>query len=96
MTSYFAHSENSSGVKHDLITHLRRVAELAGGFAAKFSASSFGYYAGLWHDLGKFTQAFQDYLASPEKHSRTDHSTAGAIHCPLPRSDRILGRMLPN
>ena len=47
--------------------------------------------AGLWHDLGKYSDAFQRYLrtaSSPDPHiadalrgpSRIDHSTAGAQH----------------
>ncbi len=78
--SFYAHSENRLGVKHDLVTHLERVAELASQFAGKFGAADFGYWAGLWHDLGKFHPDFQAYIASPESHRGPDHSSAGAIH----------------
>lgn len=78
--SFFAHSENSSGAKHDLVTHLKSVAELAAKFAGKFGVADFGYWAGLWHDLGKFNPEFQSYIASPEGHRGPDHSSAGAIH----------------
>lgn len=63
MASYFAHSQNSAGIKHDLIDHLKSVAELAGGFADKFGAKDFGYWAGLWHDLGKFHPDFQGVIS---------------------------------
>ena len=76
MTS-FAHSENSAGVAHDLVEHLKSVAQLAGKFAEKFGAADFGYWAGLWHDLGKFHPDFQTYLASPESRRGPDHSSAG-------------------
>ncbi|MFQ5852027.1 MAG: hypothetical protein ACE5JU_15760, partial [Candidatus Binatia bacterium] len=33
---YFAHSENSAGIKHDLVEHLTEVARLAAQFAGKF------------------------------------------------------------
>ena len=57
----YAHSLNSAGQPHDLIEHLKSVAERAAEYAGKFGAADFGYWAGLWHDLGKFHPAFQDY-----------------------------------
>lgn len=44
--------------------------------------------AGLWHDLGKYSAEFQDYLRTvtgedihqAEVRGRVDHSTAGAQH----------------
>ncbi len=53
MTNYFAHSENSAGIKHDLVEHLKSVARRASEFAGKFGAADLGFWAGLWHDLGK-------------------------------------------
>lgn len=80
MASYFAHSENSAGIKHDLVEHLRSTARLAAGFAGKFDAADLGYWAGLWHDLGKFHPDFQSYIATPEGRRGPDHSSAGAVH----------------
>jgi len=37
--TFFAHSENSAGIKHDLVEHLKSVAQLAGKFAEKFGAA---------------------------------------------------------
>lgn len=51
-----------SGRWHDLREHLSDVAELAQTYADKFQAGDLGYYAGLWHDLGKYNPEFQDYL----------------------------------
>ncbi len=62
---FFAHSENSAGQKHNLVTHLKSVAELASKFAGKFGAADFGYWAGLWHDLRKLHPDFQTIIASP-------------------------------
>lgn len=68
--------------------HLRSTAEMASGFARSFGGESQAYVAGLWHDLGKYSDAFQAYLARNADASwadahpdskRVDHSTAGAI-----------------
>ncbi len=79
----FAHSANAQGIRHDLVGHLTEVASLAANFASHLSAREIGYCAGLWHDLGKFRSAFQQYLLdcelSPEPKMRgPDHKAAGA------------------
>lgn len=79
-----AHSANAQGQRHDLVEHLQSVADLACTFAAKFGAGKLGYWAGLWHDIGKVHPAFQQYLfdceRNPEKHRRgPDHKRAGAL-----------------
>ncbi len=87
--------------------HLRRVAggdasmPGARGFAAAFGAADWGELAGLWHDLGKYSDEFQEYLrrqqgieranAHIETPGRVDHSTAGAQHA---ASKGPLGRLL--
>lgn len=75
--------------------HIDLVAERTAAFAealfpqdapeAAAFAREMGRLAGRWHDLGKFTPAFQDYLrkaTEPDSHTsdlgRVDHSTAGA------------------
>lgn len=73
---------------HALIEHLRAVGKFAGEFASVFGCSSWAETAGLWHDLGKYSKAFQDMIRSAsgiDAHietapGRVDHSTAGAIH----------------
>lgn len=78
--------------------HLNKVAYWTAKFAAKMfplghnrdTAYHWGYLTGLWHDLGKFADEWQTYLASKaDPHSteatgtaskKEDHSTAGAIH----------------
>jgi CRISPR-associated endonuclease/helicase Cas3 len=76
--------------EHLLDEHLRGVAVLAADFAADFNSSDWASLAGLWHDLGKYREAFQHYIKKvsgydAEAHiegapGRVDHSTAGAIH----------------
>ncbi len=74
------------GRVHGLEDHLRRTAELAGHFAALFGCGEWGRLAGLWHDLGKYSERFQKYIRSvndPSAHAGKnggDHSTAGALH----------------
>ncbi len=80
----YAHSRNDQGQRHDLVAHLRSVAKLTADFAHSFGAAELGRRVGLWHDLGKFSQAFQDYLRDCDreldrKGRRTDHKAAGAL-----------------
>lgn len=75
---------------HNLADHLAGVAALSTCHARKFGAEDWGHLAGLWHDLGKYRPAFQDYIrtrsgfekenAHIEGTGRVDHSTAGAVH----------------
>ena len=79
----YAHSRNSQGKRHDLVSHLRGVADLTARFAANLGAAGAGRYLGLWHDLGKFHPAFQQYLLAGEASASTrtrgpDHKAAGA------------------
>ena len=63
---YLAHvrrKEDGSFEIHHLEEHLRAVADLAGQFASTFGHSDWGQLAGLWHDLGKYSVAFQGYIA---------------------------------
>lgn len=68
--------------------HLNRVSKNASYFASKFDSSSIAFMCGLWHDFGKFSNKFQDYMKeSNTAHvenekagkKRVDHSTAGAV-----------------
>ena len=87
----------------DLREHLEGVSKRAGTSGASFHAGDWARVAGLWHDLGKYSDAFQSYLrtaSSPDPHiadaphatGRTDHSTAGAQHA-VTHID-ILGHLL--
>lgn len=78
--AYFAHS----GLKSDssdwqrLDDHALCVARLAANFAAPMGLERAAYLAGLLHDLGKYTPAFQARLHGAN--NSVDHSTAGAAH----------------
>jgi len=78
MSEFYAHSTDSTD-KSDwqpLDAHLENVAKLAEGFAAVFGAGEWGRLAGLLHDAGKATAAFQRRLEGSSQ--RVDHSTFGA------------------
>jgi CRISPR-associated endonuclease/helicase Cas3 len=72
-----------------LEVHAASVARLAESFAADFGAADWGHLLGRWHDLGKRSAEFQNYLkksADPDaaeddqSAGRVDHSTFGAQH----------------
>lgn len=82
VTPPWAHSANTRGQRHPLDVHLRAVAEAAREFGELFGAGEIAYWAGLWHDIGKMSPEFQEYLSRCEegKPTRsTDHKAAGAI-----------------
>lgn len=95
MSSLFiAHTKNAQDQYHYLETHLRTVAEMASQFATPLGpeAQQLAYCLGLWHDIGKYNPAFQQYLrdceANPShKGKGPDHKAAGARialkHLPL-------------
>jgi len=99
---HYAHSLSDRGKEHwePLPDHLSRVADGDGGallgashFASAFGAEEWGRLLGLWHDLGKYSAAFQNYIGKSDgsddaahdsemsdKPDKVDHSTAGARH----------------
>src|SRR5579884_1491329 len=60
--TYYAHSAGADGKPELLSDHLAKVSRLAGEFAAAFGASEWGAAVGRWHDLGKYSREFQEYL----------------------------------
>jgi CRISPR-associated endonuclease/helicase Cas3 len=82
--TYIAHTRNAQGRQHNLEQHLRQVAEEAARFAATFGGETLAHYLGLWHDLGKFNPAFQQYLLDCEagrakRGDGPDHKAAGCL-----------------
>ena len=66
--------------------HLHNTAALAASFAAGFGAQSEAAYAGMLHDIGKYSQKFQRRLAGGPP---VDHSTAGAQEAMKGRTPHI-------
>jgi len=77
VVKYYAHSsDNPKKSWQEVAEHSKNTAKIAGEYAAKFNAEEFGYVCGILHDIGKYSQDFQDKLKG--KIIRVDHSTAGA------------------
>lgn len=74
---FFAHRRDDKDKSEwqSLTEHLKKTAELAREFGKDANVADLAYIAGLFHDLGKFSQEFQNRLKGG---SRVDHSTAGA------------------
>ena len=60
----YAHSKQGLPKErwHALEDHLQGTAQRASDFAGKFESAIWGWYAGLWHDLGKFAPDWQSFL----------------------------------
>lgn len=73
--SYVAHSAED-GRLEPLEAHLREVSEMAARFAEPLGMAELAADVGLMHDLGKYSDAFQDRVLRGGP--KVDHSTAGA------------------
>ena len=58
--------------------HLMGTATRAAEFAAAFGCGEWGYLAGLWHDLGKFSPEFQRYIREA---SGVEAHLEGNVYC---------------
>jgi CRISPR-associated endonuclease/helicase Cas3 len=73
--SYYGHIADD-GRLEPLIDHLRLTAQKAGDFGAAFGSRDLAYAAGMLHDIGKYSEAFQNRLL--HNAHKVDHATAGA------------------
>jgi len=82
---YFAHTAPDRNWE-PLAEHLQCVAKKAAEYACAFASAEWAELAGAWHDLGKYSIDFQNYLAASAKdgshvselRGTVDHSSAGA------------------
>jgi len=65
---YYAHSLDGKPPAEwqTLEEHLKNVAEMASSFADSFDAGEWAYLAGLWHDVGKYSDEFQQMLGNKD------------------------------
>jgi len=105
-SAFIAHCRKSDGAQQGVSHHLEDVSVLAGIYASKIGLGPAGELIGLLHDLGKYSQAFQNYLKSAEGvidpdadeyvdagalRGSIDHSTAGAQYVRLgPYAGQVL------
>ncbi len=81
-----AHSPNRRNENHYLNDHLKSVASLTENFLTNLSIeglSELGYYAGLWHDFGKYSPQWQEALEKAieyEKNTGKRQSRLGIPH----------------
>lgn len=75
MSRYIAHITRS-GEKQPIEEHCKNVAALASSFSKSFQLSKSAYFTGLFHDIGKYSGAFQRHILA--EGPTIDHSSAGA------------------
>ena len=79
---YLAHIDKATSREQYLYNHLENVAERSARFAAAFGEEAVGRALGRYHDIGKYSNEFQDYIRAPKeeqqkKRGTSDHWTAG-------------------
>ncbi|MBI5515427.1 MAG: CRISPR-associated endonuclease Cas3'' [Deltaproteobacteria bacterium] len=88
---HWAHTDRSGGSGtlrvHDLREHLNGTERRAREFAEAFDSAEWAAIAGRWHDLGKYSRAFQDYLRESSGESRGDGDSAHLEESP-PEDER--------
>ena len=75
---YIAHIRED-GKEQTIEEHLNDTAKQAAKFGAAFGAAEAAAYEGRAHDIGKYSDAFQNRIL--RKGRKCDHSTAGALEC---------------
>jgi CRISPR-associated endonuclease/helicase Cas3 len=93
---FFAHSNGitDKNLWQPLHEHLRAVGRLSGSNGQKFGAANAALLAGLLHDLGKYSVAFQRRLEGGDK---VDHATAGAeeiVKLARTNQDRVMAHII--
>jgi CRISPR-associated endonuclease/helicase Cas3 len=86
--NFIAHVRKGTSEIHELADHLQATAELAAKFAEDMESEEWARLAGLWHDLGKYQPAFQNYIKKssgydpklPDVKAKVDHSSVGAVY----------------
>ena len=78
MHSHWLAHKSEDGREQTIFAHLTGTAQLCAHFASPFGAEEQGRLAGLAHDIGKYSDAFQRRLCGGPK---VDHATAGAVEC---------------
>ncbi|WP_029545012.1 CRISPR-associated endonuclease Cas3'' [Selenomonas sp. AB3002] len=75
---YLAHRNQEDGREQLMVDHLWGMSKKAEKFAKVFGEQEVGQLMGLYHDVGKYSREFQEYLLQGGG-KKVDHSTAGAL-----------------
>ena len=76
---YLAHISEDKQREQSVKEHLEGTARLAKEFAAEFGYGDWGYCCGMLHDIGKYSEKFQQRIRGGKE--KVDHATAGAQLC---------------
>lgn len=76
---YLAHISEDKMREQTILEHLEGTAKLSGEFAKSFGYEDWGYCGGKLHDIGKYSEKFQERIHGSD--IRVDHATAGAQVC---------------
>lgn len=106
---YIAHIRQKDNERQTVATHLMEVKALAELYGGKIGVGHIAGLAGLLHDMGKYTNQFQEYLLEavknperPPKRGSVDHSTAGGklifdvLHSPTDSYRALLAEIVGN
>lgn len=74
---FYAH-KREDGSRQTVEEHLNGTASRCAAFAAQFGEEKRGKLLGYSHDIGKYSEEFQNRLLGGKK---VDHATAGALEC---------------
>lgn len=75
---YFAHKNDEKKIKQTIIEHSDGTAIYAEKFAKEFTDGILGKILGQYHDIGKYSKEFQNYLEYGGIRGSVDHSGAGS------------------
>lgn len=75
---YIAHSANSHGIRQTMKEHSFGVGKLMREFALSESFADLYEYCGLIHDMGKYSDSFQKYIAG-DSQTKVQHAIFGSI-----------------
>ena len=77
---YIAHIRKTDKKEQSVFEHSKNTARLCEGYLVPVGLGATGRIGGLFHDGGKFTTRFNDYIheLSDDKRGDIDHSYAGA------------------
>ena len=100
---YYAHSPSGETLSNwqTLEDHLKNTAKITRQFAGVFGCRHLAHLVGLLHDLGKYTQAYQEYLtlgSNGEKVTRGEviHALQGAKYASEIIGDPVIADIISN